>query len=86
MHLWDRLTSCAGQLAEARRLWKEAEDKAAKEGPHITSGDGHQEAIAIRRPKGEAGDKKNGFNLREAMMLGEDEQKELYDAIQVCGD
>jgi hypothetical protein len=86
MHLWDLLTSCADQLAEARRLWKEAEDRAAKEGPHITSGDGRQETIAIPKPKGEAGDKKNGFNLREAMMLGEGAQKELYDAIQVCGD
>jgi hypothetical protein len=86
MHLWDLLTPCADQLAEARRLWKEAEDKAAKEGPHVASGGGHRETIAIQRPKGEAGDKKSGFNLREAMMLGEDAQKELYDAIQVCGD
>jgi hypothetical protein len=39
--------------------------------------------VAIPKPKGEAGDKKNGFNLRTAMQLGDAEQKDLYDAIQV---
>jgi hypothetical protein len=37
----------------------------------------------IPKPKGKAGDKKHGFNLQEAMKLGDDVQKELYDAIQV---
>lgn len=35
------------------------------------------------KPRGEAGDGKHGFNLREAMNLEGDENKELYEAIQV---
>jgi hypothetical protein len=40
--------------------------------------------LAIPKPKGEAGNKRNGFNLREAMDLDGDTKKDLYDAIQVC--
>lgn len=51
-------------------------------------GNDHQDttqAIAtLSKPKGEAGDKKNGFNLREAMQLNDAAHKDLYDAIQVC--
>jgi hypothetical protein len=49
----------------------------------VKEGD-HQNIVAIPKPKGEAGDKKNGFNLRAAMQLDSDAQKDLYDAIQVC--
>lgn len=35
------------------------------------------------KPRGEAGDGKRRFNLREAMNLEGDENKELYEAIQV---
>lgn len=38
---------------------------------------------SIPRPKGEAGDRKCGFNLREAMKLGGDENKELFLTIEV---
>ena len=41
------------------------------------------EIQSIPRPKGEAGDQKRGFNLREAMKLGGDENKELFLAIEV---
>jgi hypothetical protein len=54
--------------------------------PPVASGAHHGDIITISKPKGEAGDKKNGFNLREAMKLSDDEQKDMYDAIQVCCD
>ena len=38
----------------------------------------------LSKPKGEAGDGRRGFNLREAMDLEGDANKELYEAIQVC--
>ena len=41
------------------------------------------EIQSIPRLKGEAGDRKHGFNLREAMKLGGDENKELFLTIEV---
>jgi len=52
--------------------------------PPVASGAHHGDIITISKPKGQAGDKKNGFNLREVMKLSDDEQKDMYDAIQVC--
>jgi hypothetical protein len=72
------------QLAEAQRLQKEAEGKIAKIASHRMKEDDRQDIMTIPKPKGEAGDKKNGFNLRTAMQLEGSEQKEIYDAIQVC--
>jgi hypothetical protein len=83
-HLRDFLTLYAAQLAEAQRLRKEAEGKIATVAPHVANEDGLQDIVIIPKPKGEAGDKKNGFNLREAMKLDDVAQKDLYDAIQVC--
>ena len=40
----------------------------------------------LHKPKGEAGDRKNGFNLREAMGLEGDKQKPQYLAIIVSAD
>ena len=37
----------------------------------------------IPKPKGEAGDKQRGFILRDAMELDTEENKELFEAIQV---
>lgn len=50
---------------------------------------GHQtrdanEIQVLSKPKGEAGDARRGFNLRQAMHLEGDENKDLYEAIQVC--
>jgi hypothetical protein len=42
-----------------------------------------EEIQVLKRPKGEAGDKKKGFELRKAMKLDGDENKELYDVILV---
>jgi hypothetical protein len=80
-HLRDLLTLGAAQLVEAQRLQKEAEGKVARLGQHAANED---DDMMIRKPKGEAGDKKNGFNLRMAMKLDDVGQKDLYDAIQVC--
>lgn len=46
--------------------------------------DPQNDSILIIKPKGEAGDSKRGFNLREAMDLEGDVNKNLYEAIQVC--
>jgi hypothetical protein len=81
MYLWDLLTLVAAQLVEAQRLQREAEGKVARLEQHERNED---DDMMIRKPKGEAGDKKNGFNLREAMKLDDAGQKDLYDAIQVC--
>jgi hypothetical protein len=77
----DLLTLAAAQVVEAQRLQKEAEAKAARLEQHERD---EGDDMMIRKPKGEAGDKKNGFNLREAMKLGDAGQKDLYDAIQAC--
>jgi hypothetical protein len=75
----------AAQLAKAKRHQKEAEDKIALRDTPLVTGEGvRHDVITIPKPKGEAGDIKNGFNLREAMGLDDVAQKELYDAIQVC--
>jgi hypothetical protein len=71
------------QLAESQRLQKEAESQIAKIAPQAMQED--QDIVTIPKPKGEAGDKKNGFNLRKAMQLDDVAHKDLYDAIQVCG-
>ena len=83
MHSRDLLTSLAAQLAEATRLQKEAEAKIARVAPHVANEHDNEDIVMISKPKGEAGDKKNGFNLREAMKLDEVAHKDLYDAIQV---
>lgn len=68
------------QVAEAQRLQKEAEGKIASVAPHDSN---NENILAIVKPKGEAGNKKSGFNLREAMKLDGAVQKDQYDAIQV---
>lgn len=83
-HSYDLLTFFAAQLVEAQRLQKEAEGQIAKIVPQVTKEDDRQDIVTIPKPKGEAGDKKNGFNLRAAMQLDDTAQKDLYDAIQVC--
>jgi len=84
-HLWDLLMRFAAQLAKAQCLQKEAEGKVARVAPHVGNEHDRQDIMMIPKPKGEAGDKKNGFNLWEAMKLDDVAQKDLYDAIQVCG-
>jgi hypothetical protein len=74
----------AAQLAEAQHLQKEAESKIASTAPHVINEGDRHDILAIPKPKGEAGNKRNGFNLREAMDLDGDTKKDLYDAIQVC--
>lgn len=44
------------------------------------------EVELIKHPKGEAGDKKKGFVLKDAMQLtGNREEEAMYAAILVCG-
>jgi hypothetical protein len=38
---------------------------------------------AIPKPKGEAGDKRRGFILRDATKLDGEENKEFFEAVQV---
>lgn len=42
-----------------------------------------QDVVVLYKPKGEAGDRRNGFNLREAMGMEGEEQKANYLAVVV---
>lgn len=68
-----------GRVAELAAA-KAAIDKAARGAR--AHGDENQEPVQrLERPKGEAGDRKNGFILQDAMGLEED--REQYEAIGV---
>lgn len=69
-----------GASNRARDEAREAARMAETQGPAQPEND----PMVIIKPKGEAGDAKRGFNLREAMNLEGDENKVLYDAIHVC--
>ncbi|KAJ6521758.1 hypothetical protein B0H19DRAFT_1371312 [Mycena capillaripes] len=64
----------ATELAAANKKIAEHAARGAAPG-----GNDEDEVQRLERPKGEAGDKKNGFNLRVAMGLEDD--AELYEAI-----
>jgi hypothetical protein len=66
-------------LAEMTKAKEAAEAKAAVASRDLE----RNEVEMIRRPKGEAGDRKRGFNMRTAMQLDGERNKELYEAIQV---
>ena len=63
------------EAAEASLVKATADAAARQPDPNVIQ--------AIVRPKGEAGDKKRGFELRVAMKLEGKEHKELFFAIQV---
>ena len=63
------------EAAEASLVKATADAAACQPDPNVIQ--------AIVRPKGEAGDKKQGFELRVAMKLEGKEHKELFLAIQV---
>lgn len=66
------------QLAEAQAAQKKLEERAARGSAPAAD---QEEIQRIERPKGEAGDRKNGFVLQDAMGL--EDKREEYDEMLV---
>ncbi|KAF7981493.1 hypothetical protein HWV62_33035 [Athelia sp. TMB] len=84
----DQVAQLSAQLELANKERDQAKEMAQR---HANSPRRDQAALnpadadqiqVIMKPKGEAGDGKRGFNLRDAMDLDGDDNKELYEAIQ----